>query len=131
MNRLTAVVTDINVHDNIGFIEVQKGGQPLNIVRLGIPAWLDKRDKIRCSFQEAAVCVGKTCDASISIENQIKGEIIAYRCGDKMCEITFSTVLGDIRSLITTRAFKTLDLEHSEEATLLLRATDITLDPIL
>lgn len=84
-------------------------------------------DEIKVGFKESvvAVLVGK-CDA-LSYSNQIKVTVNLIEIGEiltKICGIYKSSNV-EIISLITTNSAKRLNLKSGDEATFLVKATDM------
>lgn len=92
-----------------------------------LSADFDIGDEIEIGFKESvvAVLVGK-CDA-LSYSNQIKVRINLVEMGEiltKICGICQSSNV-EIISLITTNSAKRLNLKSGDEATFLVKATDM------
>lgn len=131
MNKVSAVVTTIDKNDIVTNIHVECGGTTMRLIKSECPKWLSPGDKVFCTFQEASVCVSKECPGKVSIENKLPASLSDVRKSDSLCELTFSSDLGTVVSLITTDAFDDLELEVGCEATMLLRGVDIGLQPQL
>lgn len=131
MNQIEAIVKDIRKTDVITFVDVKCGEADLRLIKFKIPSWLSKGDTINCNFQEASVCVSKECPGEVSIENRVPAQLQNVRKSDSLCELTFQSDIGKVISLITIDAYESLGLEVNCEAIMLLRGTDISIEPIL
>jgi ABC-type molybdate transport system ATPase subunit len=131
MNQIEAVVTDIKKTDIITYIEVKSGNADLRLIKSKAPSWLTRGDKVKCMFQEAAVCVSKECPGKVSIENKLPVTLKATRQNESLCELTFESEIGKVVSLITEDAYTELGLETDCSATMLVRGVDISIEPIL
>jgi molybdopterin-binding protein len=131
MNQITAKVMRINATDIVTYIDVQSADTEIRLIKSKAPLWLCEGDTIHCNFNEASVCVSKDCPGKVSIENRVPATLVEVRKSDSLCELTFESDVGKIVSLITMEAFEDLELEVGCKATMLLRGTDISVEPIV
>ncbi|WP_345969306.1 MULTISPECIES: TOBE domain-containing protein [Sulfurimonas] len=129
MNKIAAVVTDIERTDIVTYITLQCNETQIRLIKTKTPVWAGVGDKVCFSFQEASVCVSKECPGKVSIENRIPGTLKKIRSKDSLCELTFESDIGTVVSLITEKACHELGLEVGCDATMLLRGVDIHLEP--
>jgi molybdopterin-binding protein len=89
-------------------------------------------DEVECRIQEAAISLCKgSKEGSVSIENHLAGELQHFRKGLVLSEVSVDTPCGIMNSLITTDAFERMELCEGCSVTLLLKAVDIKLLPVL
>ncbi len=89
-------------------------------------------DEVECRIQEAAISICKGAkEGSVSIENHLIGELQHFRKGLVLSEVSVDTPCGIMNSLITTDAFERMELCEGCAVTLLLKAVDIKLLPVL
>lgn len=131
MNQIIATVEDIVETEIVTYVRLNSNDTILNIIRSKTPKWLSVGDKVHCKFQEASVSVSKDCPGKISIENKVPATLKEVRETDSLCELTFESDIGNVISLITTRAYDILELQKGCKATMLLRGVDISIDPII
>ena len=131
MNRFNAIVTAIEETGIVTYIRVECAGTDIGIIKAHTPEWLAVGDNVRCSFQEASVCVAKEFPGKISIENRVPATLKAVRKNASLCELTFESALGSVVSLITAHAYDNLGLETNCRATMLLRGVDIGVEPVV
>lgn len=131
MNQLTAVVKSIEETDVVTYIHLGIGETKISVINSKTPEWLSVGDQVNCTFQEVSVSVSKECPGKVSIENRLPATLKEMRQGASLCELTFESDVGEVVSLITSRACELLGLEIGCQATMLLRGIDITLEPIL
>lgn len=125
MNKIKAKVTKIKERGDLSHLFLDTCIGSLSLVMLS--ADFDIGDEIEIGFKESvvAVLVGK-CDA-LSYSNQIKVRINLVEMGEiltKICGICQSSNV-EIISLITTNSAKRLNLKSGDEATFLVKATDM------
>jgi molybdopterin-binding protein len=131
MNQIIATVEDIVETDIVTYIRLNSSDTILSLIKPKSPKWLNIGDKVYCKFQEASVCVSKDCPGKVSIENKLPATLKEVRKNDSLCELTFESDIGSVVSLITTRAYDTLELQKGCRATMLLRGVDISVEPII
>lgn len=132
MNTFAARVQDIKSDQFFSCINVNVNGIDLKLLKTEVPKWLRIGDEVECRIQEAAIaiCTG-TKEGNVSIENHLVGELQHFRKGLVLSEVSVDTPCGMMNSLITTDAFERMHLCEGCEVTLLLKAVDIKLTPLL
>jgi len=129
MNKIAAVVTEIERTDIVTYITLLCNETTIRLIKTKTPVWADVGEKVIFTFQEASVCISKECPGKVSIENRVPGTLVRIRSKDSLCELTFESDIGTVVSLITEAACKELGLEVGCRATMLLRGVDIHLEP--
>jgi molybdopterin-binding protein len=111
---------------------VRINGTDLKLLKTEVPKWLHIGDEVECRVQEAAIAICKGAkEGSVSIENHLSGELQHFRKGIVLSEVSVDTPCGKLNSLITTDAFDRMELCEGCNVTLLLKAVDIKLMPLL
>jgi len=133
MNLLNATVESIYRDDFFNFIYVRTDKAVLKLLKTEVPAWLEVGVPVECRIQEAsiAICKGDHGTADVSIENRIEADVVDFRKGELLSELTLDSECGKVVSLISTEAFERMALEKGEHVTMLLKAVDIRLHPAL
>ena len=131
MNRFIATVEGIEESEIVTYIRVNNGDTSIHLIKSKKPAWLSVGDRVYFNFAEAAVCLSKDCPGKVSIENTLPVTLQNVRTSNSLCELTLESGMGKVVSLITMNAYEKLELTQGCKATMLLRGTDITLEPIL
>ncbi len=132
MNALFAKVEDIKSDEFFSCITVRVKETIFKLLKTEAPKWLRIGDEVECRIQEAAIaiCMGAK-EGSVSIENHLAGELQHFRKGLVLSEVSVETPCGIMNSLITTDAFERMQLCEGCAVTLLLKAVDIRLLPVL
>lgn len=132
MNAMVARVEEIKSDGFFSCITVRVNDTDLKLLKTEVPKWLRIGDEVECRIQEAAIaiCTG-TKEGSVSIENHLSGELQHFRKGTVLSEVSVDTPCGKLNSLITTDAFERMELCEGCNVTLLLKAVDIKLTPLL
>jgi len=132
MNTIKAKVEDIKSDEFFSCITVRVNDTDLKLLKTELPKWLRVGDEVECRVQEAAIALYKgDKDESVSIENHLKGELQHFRKGTVLSEVSVDTPCGKLNSLITTDAFERMELCEGCNVTLLLKAVDIKLTPLV
>ena len=132
MNKLIATVKEIEETEAFTFIHVNSGETTIQLIKSQKPKWLKVGDKVYCNFQEGCVCVSKDCPGKVSIENTFPVTLSCVRKSKSLCELTLkNSDFGEVVSLITAHAYDKLELQEGCNATMLLRGTDIKLEPLI
>ncbi len=132
MNSFSAHVEEIKSDEFFSCITVRAKETVLKLLKTEAPQWLRIGDEVECRVQEAAIAICKGAkEGSVSIENHLRGELQHFRKGMVLSEVSVDTPCGKMNSLITTDAFERMELCEGCEVTLLLKAVDIKLLPVL
>lgn len=132
MNTFNAKVQEIKSDEFFSCITVCTNDTELKLLKTEVPSWLHIGDKVECRVQEAAIAICKGAkEGSVSIENHLSGELQHFRKGSVLSEVSVETPCGKLNSLITTDAFDRMELCEGCNVTLLLKAVDIKLMPVL
>ena len=132
MNSFPAYVEEIKSDEFFSCITVRTKETVLKLLKTETPKWLRIGDEVECRIQEAAIAICKgTKEGSVSIENHLSGELQHFRKGMVLSEVSVDTPCGKLNSLITTDAFERMELCEGCNVTLLLKAVDIKLMPVV
>jgi molybdopterin-binding protein len=132
MNAFSAYVEEIKSDEFFSCITVRTKDTVLKLLKTEVPKWLRIGDVVECRVQEAAIAICRGAkEGSVSIENHLSGELQHFRKGLVLSEVSVDTPCGKLNSLITTDAFERMELCEGCEVTLLLKAVDIKLLPLL
>ncbi|OHX68406.1 hypothetical protein NH26_01685 [Flammeovirga pacifica] len=66
----------------------------------------------------------------MSVQNQIKGEIIKIEEGDVLSRVYLSTIIGTISSLISSTSLHRLNLQLNEEACAFIKTNELILNEL-
>ena len=132
MNTLKAIVEEIKSDEFFSCITVRANDTELKLLKTEAPKWLRVGDEVECRVQEASIAICKGAkEGSVSIENHLSGELQHFRKGTVLSEVSVETPCGKLNSLITTDAFERMELCEGCNVTLLLKAVDIKLMPLI
>jgi molybdopterin-binding protein len=131
MNKIAATVTSVTNMEIVNYITVNIGETTISVIQSKVPKWLKVNDKVYITFLEFAVCVGKSCNGKVSIENRIPAVLKSAHMKSSLCISKFDTQIGEVVSLMPQSAFEELELCEGSKVTLLLSEMDIELEPYI
>ncbi|HHD79960.1 MAG TPA: hypothetical protein ENK98_10090 [Epsilonproteobacteria bacterium] len=131
MNKVVAVVTSIEDLEIVTYLTLRAGETSIKVIQPQKPNWLNVHDKVYFKFQEFSVCIGKSCDGKVSIENRIPAVLTSIRAKSSLSVSKFDTDIGEIVSLMPQSAFEELEIVQGDEVMILVSEMDIELEPYI
>ncbi|MBN2896580.1 MAG: TOBE domain-containing protein [Campylobacterales bacterium] len=133
MNKLLAKVERIHSDPYFTVVHLHVEGETrLRTIKTECPQWLGIGDAVACHIPEAALSICKgSHEGDVSIENRLSARLEGVLRGEVLSEVTLATSCGALKSLISTEACERMAMSTGEEVTLLLKAVDIKLHPLL
>lgn len=125
MNTLSASVISLDVSSRICALTVSVANDPFELILVESPT-LVQGDGITLVFKETEVILQKS-SSHISSANTQKGIIVAIESGIVLTSITLTYHDTSIVSLITTNAFKRLELTIGDEVIWMVQPSEISL----
>lgn len=90
-------------------------------------SYLQPEQKINLLFKETEVIISKNLTPDISIQNQLKAEIIEIKPGKILSEIILKSHVGEIKSLLGSTLLQQMNFAESQEVLILVKANEIML----
>jgi|TARA_Y100001968_G_scaffold168075_1_gene153932 molybdopterin-binding protein len=90
-------------------------------------SYLQLEQKINLLFKETEVIISKNLTPDISIQNQLKAEIIEIKPGKILSEIILKSHVGEIKSLLGSTLLQQMNFAESQEVLILVKANEIML----
>tara|TARA_B000000441_G_C21362450_1_gene133967 strand:- start:4 stop:405 length:402 start_codon:yes stop_codon:yes gene_type:complete len=88
-------------------------------------SYLQLEQKINLLFKETEVIISKNLTPDISIQNQLKAEIIEIKPGKILSEIILKSHVGEIKSLLGSTLLQQMNFAESQEVLILVKANEI------
>jgi molybdopterin-binding protein len=129
MNRLKGTISSIITEKSISFVEIRVGSDTFSCFLLETPEtcrYLKIDGAVSLLFKETEVSVARELGI-ISIRNRIKNRISAITYGTVVAQLEFDYCGVPIRSIISTRAARELDLKVGDEVWWLLKSNELSL----
>ena len=128
MNTLHAVITNIDHQESLYFLETDASGIPLGILLFDLKPCFRVGSKVNVLFKETEVSLAKRLTGEVSFSNRFTAFISAIKQGCMLADITLQCTAGELSSIITVRAVEKLGLKINDEVTVLLKASQLSLD---
>jgi len=115
VNKLKGQIVDIEVSGSMSLVTVsltdETSIQSIIIDTPKTAAYLQKGNEINVLFKETEVVIGKGQSHQVSMLNRIAGQIKAIEKGSLICKLIIDTAVGEITSVISTKAVQDLQLD--------------------
>ena len=130
MNRVPGEIEQVRVHGQLSLVTVRAQTQKLSAIVIDTPntcAYLNKGHMINAIFKETEVIIGQGHQHQVSLQNQFKGQIQSMEASELLSKLIISTEIGNITSIITTRAVQSLQLQVGSEVTAMIKTNEVML----
>ena len=88
---------------------------------------INVKQPVKVLFKETEVIISKAANPDISLRNQVSGEINEIQSGEILSKVTLNTHIGNIISIITTKAVNSLQLKIGDKATAMIKTNEVML----
>jgi len=134
MNSFKGHIIEIAVKDQLSIVSIQiSDGNKLHAVVVETPEtaeYLSINQEIKVLFKETEVIIGKGNDLPVSIQNRITGVVTQIEKGVLLTKVTIKTRVGDIESIISTRAVHELNIQQNDSVVAMIKLNEIMLGTI-
>lgn len=133
MNQLVGKITEIQSHEGISLVKLRtESNINFTSILLDTPEtadYLKIGNSAKIIFKETEVIISKDLNPKISVQNQISCKIQSIKVGVVLSQI-FLTFAGEkISSIITSNAYRQLNLSENDEIVALIKTNEISLSP--
>lgn len=128
MNKIPAVITRVEKRESLCFMEFDASGIPLSMLLFDLKPSFTPGKSVLVLFKETEVVLGKQLSGEISFSNRFQATVKAIRKGDILADITLRSNAGEFCSIITVRAVERLGLTENDEVTVMIKASQISLE---
>lgn len=132
MNSYKGEITAIEQDNHLALIQVRVGELLFTSVIISPPEASSpfiSGKSIQLLFKETEVLIGKNIPAgSISLQNKIQGIITRLEKGKLLSRINIHASIGEVVSVVTTRAVQELQLKEGDEVTAMIKTNEIMLE---
>jgi molybdopterin-binding protein len=134
MNSFKGHIIKIEVKDQLSIVSIQISDEnKLHAVVVETPEtaeYLSINQEIKVLFKETEVIIGKGNDLAVSIQNRISGVVTHIEKGVLLTKVTIKTRIGDIESIISTRAVHELNIKQNDSVVAMVKLNEIMLGTI-
>ncbi|WP_263833753.1 TOBE domain-containing protein [Sulfurospirillum oryzae] len=125
MNRLRAVVTEIEGEQNLHIITFDCAGSSLKMMGLDLPKGLHLNSHVILGIKPSHVAIAKHLSGELSYSNQLQATIASIENGKLLSNILLHVKESDVQSFITLSSSKRMNLQVGEQVTLLIKASEL------
>jgi len=131
MNSLEGNIQLIEQNGNLSLVTINMSPEILlKTIIVETPQsvnYLKVGHKIKVLFKETEVVIGTSIDHSISLQNRICGTISEIEKGTLLSRVVIKTSVGQIESIISTKAAETLQLKTENSVVAMIKLNEIML----
>ncbi len=131
MNKLSGKIKQIKNSEYLSEVTIALENNAIfNVFLVETPqtaSYLQLEQKINLLFKETEVIISKNLTPDISIQNQLKAEIIEIKPGKILSEIILKSHVGEIKSLLGSTLLQQMNFAESQEVLILVKANEIML----
>lgn len=125
MNRLHAVVTQIEGEQNLHIITFDCEGVTLKMMGLDLPKGLHVNAQVILGVKPSHVAIAKDIQGKLSYSNQLPATIVNIENGTLLSSILLHVKETDVQSFITLSSSLRMNLQVGDEVTLLMKASEL------
>lgn len=128
MNNFIATITSIKQHESLYLLELNARGVMLSMLLFDLNPQFKVGCQVSLLFKETEVLLAKNLQGVLSIHNRFTATITHITEGIILSTVMLKSPAGELYSIITTNALHELALHNGEEVTVLLKASQISLE---
>jgi molybdate transport system regulatory protein len=128
MNRLSALVTGIAQHEALYLLELDASGVPLAMLLFDLNPFFRIGSRVTVLFKESEVALAKKLSGEVSFSNRFSAIVTAITHGSILADVTLQSRAGEIDCIITMQSVIRLELKENDEVTVLIKASQISLE---
>ncbi len=131
MNRIKGHIKTIEVSGSLSIVFVDIGHKiVLKSIVIETPEtahYLKEKNKVFLLFKETEVIIANPLAVETSVENNIPALITELEIGKLLCRVVLQAKFGVVSSIISTNAFKRLNLKVNDNVLVLIKMNEIML----
>ncbi|ELR73437.1 tobe domain protein [Fulvivirga imtechensis AK7] len=130
MNILTGKITAIEVSGSLSLVTAVAEDVVLKSIVIETPetaSYLQEGRPVKLLFKETEVIIGVGNLSNISLQNRIAGTVSSIEKGSLISRLVINTRLGEIVSVITTRAVEQLNIDINAEVKAMIKTNEMML----
>ncbi len=134
MNSFNGHITQIEVKDNLSIVSIKISKETtvhaIVVETTETADYLLIDNEVKVLFKETEVIIGKGNDLTVSIQNRIPGIVTHIEQGTLLSKLTIKTPVGEIASIISTRAVHQLKLVQNDSVVTMIKLNEIMLSTL-
>lgn len=128
MNKLPAVISKVEKQESLCFLELDASGIPLSMLMFDLKPSFTEGRKVYVLFKETEVVLARHLCGDISLSNRFQAVVTAVNKGALLADVTLSCRAGEFCSIVTMQAVERLGLKTNDEVTVLMTASQLSLE---
>lgn len=126
MNRLEAVVEQVERMGSLHLVSCRLGNQRLKMVSLELDELLEMGKIVKLTMKSTSITIAKKFIGEISYANQLKAKIIEINNGRLLSSVKLKVEGFILESLITREASFRMQLSMGDEVLVLIKESEIS-----
>jgi len=131
MNKVEAIISKIDNIDNLNIVQFDFSGIQLKMMSLDLDEKIKIGQKVILTAKATNILLAKDFEGMISFSNQIKGRIENIDNGKLLSCIDIVANNTKFQSIITRASVDRMALKKDEEITILIKASDLSIEEVL
>jgi len=131
VNRIKGHIKTIEVSGSLSMVSVDIGHKiVLKSIVIETPEtahYLIEKNRVFLLFKETEVIITNSLTVETSVENNIPAQITELEIGKLLCRVVLQAKFGVVSSIISTNAFKRLNLKVNDNVRVLIKMNEIML----
>ena len=128
MNTVKGKIVDISVHGSLSLVRINVSGSLISSIVIDTPdslEYLRIGQSIKAIFKETEVIIAPEDIGPISLQNRFVCEVLRIERGGLLSRIDMTSDLGQITSIITTRAVDEMGLKAGITVTAMIKTNEV------
>jgi molybdopterin-binding protein len=126
MNRIKAVVTNIESYEGITIVSFEAAGQPMRMMALELDETLRVGSKVLLGAKASNIALAKEAGEMLSISNRLDTVVERVDNGVLLCSVKLRLGESLIESVITRDSSKRINLQPGDHVTALIKASELS-----
>jgi molybdopterin-binding protein len=131
MNKIEAIVSQIDSIDNLNIVQFDFSGIKLKMMSLDLNERIKIDQKVILVIKATNILLAKDFDGMISFSNQINGKIESIEEGKLLCSVTIKSKNSYFQSIITQVSASKMNLRKDDEISIFIKASDLSIEEVI
>lgn len=131
MNKLVAIVSNIDSLDDLNLVDFSFFGHKLTMMSLELSDKIKLNSKVILGVKSSDIAIAKDFKGELSFSNFIKAKIKNLDIGKLLASVTFDIENEVLTSIVTSKKAKQMNLKISDEVQIIIKASDLYIHEIL
>ena len=127
MNRIEAVVEEIQTHQGVSLLRCRRGSEEIVMLSLELPEGLEAGREVTLGIKATHISVAPLSSPGWGIDNRIPVEIAQIEEGEIVVSVELRWDETTLEAVLTRNAFDKTGLEEEDEAFALFGAAEVAL----